>query len=167
MVPHLLLSIELLYQSLKNTTFLPPSWVWMAFFLFLPHCCLLPESAGESLMEEKKDRNRGDDRGRWVNLPAPPVARLSVCEVNERPTPLYCCLSPQLKLSGRDRLAASLISALFEILPSSLNSNTLLICHKSLILLMASSTHNALSDLVELFNFVVQKLSRDAWIFSH
>lgn len=40
--------------------------------------------------------------------------RMCVCvKLTQRPTRLYCCLSLQQKLSGADRLAASLISALF------------------------------------------------------
>lgn len=144
-------------------------------FSFSSSLYLLPESAGEDEKERdwwrKKNRNRGDDRrgegGSWVNLPAPPVARLSVCEVNERPTLLYCCLSPQLKLSGSDRLAASLISALSEIFPSPLNSNTLLICHKYILILMVRSSHHALLDHVELYRFVLQNVSRDASHYRH
>lgn len=41
---------------------------------------------------------------------------VSVKLTAQRPSRLYCCLSPQQKLSGGDRLAASLISALFPLL---------------------------------------------------
>lgn len=100
-----------------------------------------------------------------MNLPAPPVARLSVCEVNERPAPLYCCLSPQLELSGSDSISNQ--CPLRDPPRSPLNSNTLLIGYEYILIPMARSSHNALPDPVELFSFVAQKVWRDASPHSH
>lgn len=54
-----------------------------------------------------------------------------VCvKLTQRPTLLYCCLSPQQKLSGGDRLAASLISGLFPPLRDPLSTHSLMVFRK-------------------------------------
>lgn len=101
---------------------------------------------------------RGPARS-WVNLPAPPVAscaRVIVCVklTTQRPTRLYCCLSPQQKLSGGYRLAAALISALFPSLWDPLSTHSLLIFPKwivtNAIYSVDNTTYNATIEKVQL-----------------
>lgn len=96
----------------------------------------------------------------WVNLPAPPVASCvcdSVCVklTAQRPTLLYCCLSLQQKLSGGDRLAASLISALFPPLWDPLSTHSLLIFHIWIVTngkYSMDNTFNVYTEKVQLFS---------------